>query len=348
MLKRSWKVLMLLSVMAVVAGAQTIVPERCQSQDSRQESSLSQLFTSPLLPNTISGSLAALIGQAEPVTFELLQQADPQTLEQGSLVFSLGQGSYLGVYLDEVTAERVKQLNLKEERGAVVTKVMTDSPAAKAGLQENDVVVGFNGRPVESVRELQRLLGDTPPGRTVSLEVTRGGGRQTVSVTLGERSVIGPGFPRGDDQRKLAEELRKQGEAYARIPKTWEFPNYTFAFPPGGMLARGTGRLGVAIETMSEQLASFFGAKEGGLLITDVRANSPAAKAGLKAGDVIVAVDGENVKEGSDLVRALGKKQEGQVTIKVIRDKSERSINVTLEKLERPRTTSQFVRRSIA
>lgn len=157
----------------------------------------------------------------------------------------------------------------------------------------------------------------------------------------------GAGGRLSEDARKQAEEFRKQAEEYKRIPRTWEFPNYNFVFPPGFM-ARGTGRLGVAVDTMSEQLASFFGAKEGGLLITEVHPNSAAAKAGLKAGDVIVAIDGEKVKSASQLVQAMGKKEEGQVTIKVVRDKSEKSLTVTLEKQERPRTTSQFVRRSIA
>jgi S1-C subfamily serine protease len=355
MLKLSWKVIFLLGAMAAVAGAQTIVSERCQSPETGQ---LTQSPLIPLLQNGLGGSLAALVGQVDPVPLELLmQQGDAKADEARSLVFSLGQGSYLGVYLDEVTADRVKQLNLKEERGALVTKVMADSPAAKSGIQENDVIVSFNGRPVESVRELQRLLGDTPSGRTVTLEVTRGGNRSTLSVTLAERSVMSPHLFGGDaaagfaDQaRKRAEELRKQTEEYrGRLPRTWEFPNYNFVFPQS-VLIRGTGRLGVAIESMSDQLASFFGAKEGGVLITEVRENSPAAKAGLKAGDVIVGVDAEKVKDSSDLIRAIGQKEEGQVAIKVIRDRGEKTLNVTLEKPVRavPKTTSRLFRRSIA
>src|SRR5262245_61637119 len=89
-----------------------------------------------------------------------------------------GDGGYLGVYLEEVTPERTKELNLKEERGAIVMKVVADSPAEKSGLKENDVIVSFNGRRVDSVRELQRLLNETPADRSVQIEVIRGGAKQ--------------------------------------------------------------------------------------------------------------------------------------------------------------------------
>src|SRR5262249_18421076 len=94
-----------------------------------------------------------------------------------------GEVGYLGVYLEEVTSERTKELGLTEERGAIVMKVVADSPAEKAGLKENDVIVSFNGRPVDSVREFERLLGDTPAGRTVAIGILRGGNNHTLTPT---------------------------------------------------------------------------------------------------------------------------------------------------------------------
>src|SRR5262249_50421994 len=108
--------------------------------------------------------------------------------QEFSLPLNLGEGGYLGVYLEEVTPDRVKDLNLTEERGAIIMKVVQGSPAEKAGLKENDVIVSFNGRRVESVRELQRLLSETPANRNVSVEVIRGGNHQTLSATLSKRS----------------------------------------------------------------------------------------------------------------------------------------------------------------
>ena len=98
-----------------------------------------------------------------------------------------GEGSYLGVYLEEVTPDRMKELGLAEERGAIVMKVVEGSPAAKAGLKENDVVVSFNGQRVDSMIALRRLLSETPADRNVQIEVIRGGNRQTVAATLSKK-----------------------------------------------------------------------------------------------------------------------------------------------------------------
>src|SRR5260370_2665779 len=95
--------------------------------------------------------------------------AGDSALAGSVLQFNLD-GSYLGVFLEEVTADRMKELGLNQERGAVVMKIVKNSPAEKAGLKENDVIVSFHGRPVDSVREFERLLGDTPAGRTVAVE----------------------------------------------------------------------------------------------------------------------------------------------------------------------------------
>ena len=105
-----------------------------------------------------------------------------------SMPMGFNEGSYLGVYLEEVTPERAKELGLKEERGALVMKVVEGSPAEKAGLKENDTIVSFNGRRVNSVREMQRMLGETPVGRNVTIEIVRGGNQQTISATLSKRS----------------------------------------------------------------------------------------------------------------------------------------------------------------
>src|SRR5207253_2107709 len=91
-------------------------------------------------------------------------------------------------------------------------------------------------------------------------------------------------------------------------------------------------RIGVSTQSLTKQLADYFGAKDGGLLITSVNDNSPAAKAGLKAGDVITAVDGEKVTSSGDVSRAINKKQDGDVTLTILRDRNTRTITLTPEK----------------
>src|SRR5215471_12309342 len=117
-------------------------------------------------------------------------KAEDSGLTGSVIQFNLD-GSYLGVFVDEVTTDRMKELGLSQERGAVIMKVVKDSPAEKAGLKENDVILSFNGRPVDSVREFERLLGDTPAGRTVTLEISRGGNRQSLSATVTKRDYFG-------------------------------------------------------------------------------------------------------------------------------------------------------------
>jgi len=279
-------------------------------------------------------------------------------VEAFSLPLIAGSGSYLGVYLEEVTSERVKSLGLSEERGAIVYKVVEGSPAEKAGLKENDVIVSFNGRPIESVRELQRLLAETPEGRSVSMEVVRSGSRQNLSATLTKRSPRFEFFgldPKGeskmwsDREREMVERQRQMAEELAErtLKNRGDFGTYNFTAPRFFESSRDS-RLGVSVETLSGQLAEYFGVSGGkGLLVSEVIENTPAAKAGLKAGDVIIAVDGEKVDRAMNLIEALRAKGEGVVTLTVVRNRSEQAIPVTIEKVE-PRLRPQPRRRAVS
>lgn len=256
--------------------------------------------------------------------------------------------SYLGVYLEEVSPDRAKELGLVEERGAIVTKVVEGSPAEKAGLKENDVVVAFNERRIDSIRELQRMLSETPADRNVKIEVMRAGSRQTITATLSKRTP-GMGYvfntPEWNNQAwAQTEEARKQAEAYRKRaeeqlrehPEAFKnFPGFgdfnSFGGPGTYTFFSGT-RLGVSAESLTEQLADFFGVKDGqGVLVASVNENSAASRAGLKAGDVIVAVDDQKINDVGALVNALAKK-EGSVSLKIIRNRAEQVVTVTLEK----------------
>lgn len=282
-------------------------------------------------------------------------------VESSSGLFALdlaGDGGYLGVYLEEVTPERAKELGLREERGAIVMKVVADSPAEKSGLKENDVVVSFNGRRVDSVRELQRLLGETPADRTVQIEAIRGGSHQTLTATLAKRSpqsfkLLGPGFNEKafknheEAMKRMEESLKKSQEAWERSQEKMkalppDFGDFAFVNPGEFGLFGGT-RLGIGAESLTGQLAEFFGVKDGkGVLVASVAENSAAAKAGIKAGDVIVAVGDERVDSVRTLVKALSGK-EGTVPVKVVRNHNEQTINVTIEKREVPTTRRRAV-----
>ena len=218
--------------------------------------------------------------------------------------------SFLGVELGEVSGETVTRLKLREERGALIEGVTSGSSAAQAGLQKNDVVVKWDGEPIESAREMSRHIRETPAGRVVRLTVMRDGREIEVSVTLGERAGI-------------ANRARVPRPAVARMRVR----------PDVVWRARDRSHLGVQLQSMTPQLAEYFGlSKRSGALVIFVFADSPAAKAGLKAGDVILSADNETVENPLDLRRALSGKSERVVEFRVLRDKQEQTLRVQLEK----------------
>lgn len=315
---------------------------------------ISRIFLVAGLAAALGASVAyASIGDDKTETQKDKSTAGQKDAQSGShvdpsiftLTLPYGEGGYLGVFLEEVTPERARDLGLTEERGAVVMKVVGGSPAEKAGLKENDVIVAFNSRRVDSVREMHRLLSETPSGRTVSIEVIRGRNHQTISATLTRRTnewgwrpeiderirkSTEEAMKRAEQQLKSSEEALKLQKELSKIPR--DFGNYFFVGPGEFGFFTG-GRLGVGVESLTDQLAGYFGVKDGkGVLVTQVNENSPAAKAGLKAGDVITLVDNEPVGTVDALIRAVSKKEAGEIVLRVIRNKSEHTFTVTLDK----------------
>src|SRR5438552_1517435 len=106
-------------------------------------------------------------------------------------------GSYLGIGVVEIIPERARELHLKDERGVEVRCVDADSPAAKAGLKEGDVVLDYNGQRVEGGEQFMRLVRETPGGRSVSLLISRNGANQTLTATIGQRRAGSVGIEFG-------------------------------------------------------------------------------------------------------------------------------------------------------
>jgi len=229
-------------------------------------------------------------------------------------------GSFLGVYAEEVTRENMSRYNLREPRGVVISKVVEGSPAEKAGLRKDDVVLSFNGEEVTSVRKLNRLIGEVAPEHTARLTISRSGGEQELSVTLAKRN----------DYTTALTMPRMEGE----LGKAYE--GLLGDAPRGFTFALGSSRrIGVGTTTLTKQLAEYFSVAGGqGVLVTSVKEDSPAAKAGLKAGDVITEVDGERIEDSGGLSRAINRKQEGEVTLTIVRDRSQRTIRVSPEKAD--------------
>jgi C-terminal processing protease CtpA/Prc len=283
--------------------------------------------------------------------------------------YAAGKGSYLGIGVQEIDPEHARKLKISEPHGAEVTHVGDDSPAAKAGLKEGDVVLEFNGQRVEGVEQFVRLVRETPPGRTVKLLINRGGNTQTVAATVGDRKAFMPHMdPKfAEDMTKMGEEMKRQfgdGSKFQQDMQQEFGPDSKFRHEMEGQfgkdsqfqrdmqklgddmkkmhwdfdmhgpdMAEGPGgrgpRLGIETEPMGSQLAEFFGVKQG-VLVRSVAEGSAAAKAGIKAGDVIVKVGSGEVGSPGQIAKLLREADAGQpVPVTLVRNKQEMTVNVT-------------------
>lgn len=255
--------------------------------------------------------------------------AVPDVEHEFDLVTSLADqgGSWLGVETQEVTAEKAKQLKLSAERGVVIGKVLEDSPAAKAGLKDGDVITEINGQRVEGAVQFRRIIREIPSGRAAQLGIWRDGRAQTVTVTLG----------RMQESRRIMRKIGPQVFNF-RMPEMPEMPDIapmpdipSFEWNNGTLLA-GRPRLGIDAEDLSGQLGSYFGAPDGeGILVREVNPGSAAEKAGVKAGDVITSVDGARVRGLAELRSKIAAAGDGKtVKLGLLRNKSALTLNVEI------------------
>jgi serine protease Do len=208
---------------------------------------------------------------------------------------------WLGVAIQPLTQELAKSFGITGTQGALVASVSEDSPAARAGLKEGDVIVTFDGKPVEGPRTLPGLVANTPVGRGVPIVIVRDGSRQTVTVTVGN--------------------LADSREARAASPGP---------AAPGEKSpeSRATEKLGLALQELTPELAKQLGVQsEKGVVVTDVKPDSPAAQAGLAAGDVIREVNRMPVRGLEDVERGLARgANPAQVLLRVEREGSQRYV----------------------
>ena len=253
---------------------------------------------------------------------------DPKTSDDDNLQIFMGAGGgWLGVGVSEVSADKVKSLKLPEERGALLGKIVPDSPAAKAGLKENDVVLEINGQRIEGTEQFRRMIHEIPVGRTANLTVWRDGRSQNIKVTVGKHEM-------------------GNVKMFADGPKSFAFKMPTLPEMPDmsglehlrsfAMVSPGHALLGIDAENLRGDFGNFFGAPDGeGVLVRGVFANSAAAKAGVKVGDVITSLNGERIRNASELREKLmtGHKQKS-IKLGVLRNKSELSLSVELPQQE--------------
>ena len=256
-------------------------------------------------------------------------------------------GSRIGVSirdLEEADAKTVKGA----ATGVLVEDVGTDTPAEKAGIRKGDVIVEFDGERVRSARQLTRLVQETPAGRSVQAALIRDGQRTAVTLTPTARTR--GGFDNLSEIEDWARDFRYRVLPGAPVPPARPVPPTPPAPPrarrfdvPFDGLFRTGNRLGIEVAALSSQLAEYFGAKEGAL-VTSVAADSAAAKAGIKAGDVITSIDGKTIADPADVRRAVLALDEGdEFTVAVMRDRKTVTLKGKAEWQERRRSTSRTI-----
>jgi serine protease Do len=261
--------------------------------------------------------------------------AAPSAQERERLQLFERRDAQIGVSVRDLTTEEIAAAKLPQAGGVMVRDVREDSPASRAGLRSGDVIVEFDGERVRSASHFTRLVRETVPGRTVRSTVLRDGARTTLDMTpeAGDRlSMVPP---------ELAPEIEAR---LRRLPRALP-RDFSFQLPddldPTPDLQRGAprARLGITLSPLSDQLASYFGVKEGAL-VSSVAADSAAAQAGIKAGDVILAINGRSVRDSRDVTREVRAASPGtSLEVRLFRDRKEMTVKVTIpERIDEPRS----------
>lgn len=268
---------------------------------------------------TIGSQAFAASGQQPSNQHVFIVQDAPALLGHNS------QG-YLGILPGDIDSDRAASLKLKETAGVEVVTVDRDGPACKAGLRVHDVILQMNGQPIAGVEQLKRMLRETPAGRTINLLISRDGQQQGVPVQLGDRSTVEQNawtqhmvVPAPDDD----DAVFLQGPSGQGIGSGSGSGFF-------GALSLGSPSVGVDLDVLGSQLADYFGVKDHmGLLVKHVADNSPASRAGIKAGDVITQANGQKMATLGEWMKMLHANRGKQVQLTLVRNRKEET--VTLE-----------------
>ncbi len=230
---------------------------------------------------------------------------------------AMGGQSYLGVGVAELDSNRGHELKLKDTHGVEITRMEDESAAAKAGVKVGDVVLEYNGQRVEGTEQFMRLVRETPVGREVKLLISRNGSSQAIPVVMGSR---------------------KSGVVLSHSGDTWlDMPNIQMPDIPRVFTTWSSSMLGIEAESLTKQLAEYFGVKEG-VLVRAVVKESAAEKAGIKAGDVLVKIDQIAVTTPGEVTSAVrSARSKKTFAVELMRDKHETTVTVTMDGVQSDR-----------
>jgi serine protease Do len=238
------------------------------------------------------------------------QQRDRDRAPSGAWDLALeGPGSTIGVTVRDQPGDAP---------GIVIDNVREGTPATRAGLQAGDVIVEFDGERTRSARQFTRLVRETPPGRSVKMTVMRDGSKRILDVT-----------PESRDSLLMQQFPRVTGDIFRALPRDFEF-RFDPQGPWGESVFGSSRRIGVSVVPLSDQLADYFGVKDG-VLVSEVSSGTPAATAGIQAGDVMTRVNGRSVLSAADVVREVREAEAGSaLAVQLTRNRKEMTVTVTM------------------
>jgi membrane-associated protease RseP (regulator of RpoE activity) len=260
-----------------------------------------------------------------------------------------GGSGYLGVVLQEISPSMAKALQLGDSGGVLVSEVVEDSPAEKAGLMAGDVIIKFAGASLDDDGTLTKAVRATQPGDEADLVILREGKERTITVVVGEREDDFAWTFKNDHDFELHGEdgnvwVQSFGddEDHKVIIKRMHDGDHDMDVYFEG-LHEDRGFLGVHLDDVEGQMKEFFEV-EGGALVTGVVEESAAAKAGLKAGDIIVRIGDEDIADAADVHGALaGTEAEQELKVEVVRKGKNKSFDVTLGEMPEDAMASVFI-----
>lgn len=249
---------------------------------------------------------------------------------------------YLGIEFHDVSDAEATALHEKGTRGVIIVAVDHDGPAGKVGLRPQDVIVSVNGQSAPNAQMLRRLIHDAGAGVSLGLSLVRQGQNLSVTATLADRGEV----ERAAIARmSVAPAMQIASSSSDPIDTEEARSNFAEPPPPGavhggasrtqsflGTVLRTGPFTGLELEAITPQLAGFFGAPDSkGLLVQSVADNSPAAEAGIRAGDVLLKADGVTLHSTTSWSRHLRSAKGKPVVLTVLRDKQQQQITLTLD-----------------
>ncbi len=239
---------------------------------------------------------------------------------------------WLGIYIQNIDEDLQEAWDLPTDDGVIVSDVVKDSPAEKSGLEEGDVIVKYDGKTVTSTGRLTRMTRRSKPDTEVKLDILRDGKSQELTVTIGKREDDAD-FG-NDDENMMFFGTPRGHLPRIDMPRIPPPPDGRFSIPGVDVYRFGLrGRIGIQMSDLNKQLGDYFGVEDGkGVLIEKVLKDSPAEKADLRAGDVIIGIGGDEVYETEDIFDEIGDLDGGEnVELTVLRKGTKKNVTVTLE-----------------